>query len=118
MKRVAISVRSKNGLESAIDPRFGRAPAFVIVDVEKRKVVAEFDNDFFYVVQGAGAGAAAKMSKEGVNAVISGSFEPKECTTLQMLGIDIWLAPDSITAEQALERLVSGLLQQMKVKVR
>ena len=116
-RRVAISVRNRNGLESALDPRFGRAPAFVIADVESGGLVAEFDNDFAQEAQGAGTATAARISGERVDAVISGAFGPKAYEALNKLGIEMWLAPDTITAHEALARFALGILEPMKMKV-
>ncbi len=116
-KRVAISIRCKNGLESLLDSRFGRAPAFVIVDLDSREITSEFENEFINEVHGAGTGAAARMSKEGVDAVISGRFGPKAYEALSQLDIEMWLVPDRITAREAVARLELGELEQMRVKV-
>ena len=104
-KHVAVSVRRRGGLQSALDPRFGRAPAFVIVDLDSREVITEFDNEFVDEVQGAGTGAAARMSKEGVDTVISGRFGPKAYEALSQLGVEMWVAPDWVTAGEAIARL-------------
>ena len=37
--RIAVSADSDNGLDSAVNPHFGRCPLFVLVDVEKGSVV-------------------------------------------------------------------------------
>ncbi len=116
-KRVAISVQHKWGLESEIDPRFGRAPAFVIVNMETKQVVIEMDNGFANDAQGAGTGAAAEMSGAKVNVVISGRFGPKAYEALNRLGIEMRLAPDGINVKEALLRLESGTLEQMTLKV-
>ena len=116
-KCVAISVCRKNGIDSALDHRFGRAPAFVIIDLDSRKVICEFDNESINQVQGAGTGAAARIAKEGVDGVISGRFGPKAYEALKQLGIEMWVAPDTITAAEAITRLESGELEHMEVKV-
>ena len=51
-KRVAITVESKNGLQSSLDPRFGRARAFLIVDPDSREIIAELDNDSENIAHG------------------------------------------------------------------
>lgn len=113
---VAISVRRKDGLDSAVDPRFGRAPAFIIVDPDTYEVVAEFDNAFAAEVLGAGTAVAAEMSRFGVRAVISGSFGPKAYQALNKFGVEMWLSPGDITAAEAFERFVSGTLERMIVR--
>ncbi|MCP4606316.1 MAG: dinitrogenase iron-molybdenum cofactor [Proteobacteria bacterium] len=116
-KRVAVSIRRKGGVDLPIDSKFGRAPAFVVFDLESREVISEFENEFVNDAQGAGIGAAARMFKEGVDAVISGRFGPKAYEALAELGIEMWFAPDWITAGEAIARLKSGELEQMRIKV-
>ena len=110
-KRVAMSVESKNGLQSLLDPRFGRAPAFLIVDPDDRQIIAELDNDSADVAHGAGTGSAARMSAHDVEIVISGRFGPKADQALAQLGIEMKIAPDGLTADQALDMLAAGTLQ-------
>ena len=110
-KRVAISVESKIGLQSLLDPRFGRARAFLIVDPDARQIIAELDNDSADVAHGAGTGSAAKMSAHDVEIVISGRFGPKADHALGQLGIEMRIAPPGLTADQALDMLAAGTLQ-------
>ncbi len=107
-KRVAISVGSAEGLESILDPRFGRAHAYVVVDVDTNTVVAELYNTARQAAHGAGTGAAAMMASNYVNAVISGRFGPKAFQALNGLDIDMWTAPDGITVKDAVSKYVSG----------
>ncbi len=116
-KRIAISVQRHWGLESELDSRFGRAPAFVIVDLATKQVLAELDNGFANDPQGAGTGAAAQMSGAKVDSVISGRFGPKAYEALNRLGIEMWLAPEGITAKEVLNQFESGTLSQMTLKV-
>ncbi len=115
-KHIAVSVRRKCGLESSIYYWFGRAPAFVVVDLSSKEVIAEFNNQYLDEATGAGAGAVATMSKEGVDAVISGRFGQEASKALSQLGIEMWFAPDWITAGEALDRLAAGDLEKMKSK--
>jgi len=110
-KRVAITVESKNGLQSLLDPRFGRARAFLVTDLESRNIIAEVDNESGDLAHGAGTGSAATMSAHDVNVVISGRFGPKADQALSQLGIEMRIAPADITAGQALDMLAEGTLQ-------
>jgi predicted Fe-Mo cluster-binding NifX family protein len=93
-----------------LDPRFGRAPVFLIVGPDGREIVAELDNESADLAQGAGTGAAATMSSHGVGTVISGRFGPKAEQALRQLGIEMRAAPADLSAEQALEMLDAGTL--------
>jgi len=110
-KRVAITVTSQNGLQSSLDPRFGRAQAFLIVDLDSRDIIAELDNESADLAHGAGTGSAAMMSAHDVQIVISGRFGPKAEQALSQLGIEMRIAPADFTAEQALDMLAAGTLQ-------
>ncbi len=112
-KRVAITVQSKNGLKSLMDPRFGRAKVFLIVDAVSGDVITELDNANVAAAHGAGTGAAAVMNGNQVDVVISGRFGPKAFQSLETLQIEMWSAPDGISAEEALLQYRAGTLQRI-----
>ena len=114
--RVAVTTRKAEGLASPLDPVFGRAAAFLVLDAETRAVVATMDNPLRDSDQGAGTGAAALMNEARVDAVISGQFGPKAYEALHRFDIAMWNAPDGITAEEALDRLLRGELRKMEIK--
>jgi len=118
-KRIAVTSASTDGLDAQLDPRFGRAMTFLIVDVDgdNRKIVAQIKNSSVQAAHGAGTGAAAIMSDNEVNAVISGSFGPKAYQALDQLGIEMWTTNDQITASEALDKLAAKELTKMAVKV-
>jgi predicted Fe-Mo cluster-binding NifX family protein len=116
-KRVAVSVKSTDGLDSLVDPRFGRAHAFLIVELETGEIAEQFFNNAASASQGSGTEAAVAMKANSVNAVISGAFGPKAFQALNALNVEMWTAPYGVTAREALDRLKAGSLQQMKVKV-
>lgn len=116
-RRVAISIKSMDGLDSTIDPRFGRAYAFLIVDTEPREVVAQFFNDAASAAHGSGTAAAVSMNSNDVEAVISGRFGPKAIQSLEAFKIEMWTAPEGITAQEAIDRFIDGDLEQTKMKV-
>ncbi len=109
-RRVAISVESKEGFESSVDPRFGRANAFVIFDSDTGEFIDEFDNEYADTVHGAGTATALAMSNNIIDAVISGGFGQKAYQMLSELGIEMWIAPD-ITVEEAMGWFDSGILE-------
>ncbi len=112
-RRIAISVAGPGGLAAHLDPRFGRAQAFLMVDLDSREIFREFENDAVNAAHGAGTGAAAIMSENTVDVVISGSFGPKAYQALEALSIEMWIAPAGITATKALDRLAAGTLEKM-----
>jgi predicted Fe-Mo cluster-binding NifX family protein len=112
-KKVAITVQSKDGLTSLMDPRFGRAKAFLIVDEASGQVITELDNANVAAAHGAGTGTAAVMNANQVDVVISGSFGPKAFQSLETLQIEMWSAPEGLTAGEVLIRYKAGTLQQI-----
>ena len=53
-RRVAISVMTMDGLDSVMDPRFGRAHGFVVTDVDASDGAMEIPNEARNVAHGAG----------------------------------------------------------------
>ncbi len=115
-KKIAITVQRMGELDEPMDSRFGRTPAFLLVD-EGSDVVTAIDNAAAAAAHGAGTSAAASMAKQGVNAVISGRFGPKAYDALAALGVEMWTAPGGLTARQALEQYRAGTLQRCNVEV-
>ncbi len=110
-KRVALTVESMNGLESTIDPRFGRAYAYVVVDVDTCTLAAQLGNAMRKAAHSAGTEAAAVMAGNSVVAVISGRFGRKSFQALGNIGIEMWTAPRGITVKEAVTRFVAGRLR-------
>ncbi len=111
-KRVAITVVSKEGLDAKIDPRFGRAEYFLIVDLPERKIVDLIANGAKDLAHGAGTGSAAVMSDNDVHTVMSGRFGPKAEQGLIKLGIELVLVPSDKTAGEVLDMFEAGTLGQ------
>ena len=114
MSKIAISVlRGGQGLRASMDDRFGRAEAFLVVERETGEAIETIDNASLEASHGAGPGAANILKSAGVDAVISGRFGPKAFDALRALGIEAWLAPPGLTAEEAVRLLQDGVLEQM-----
>ena len=114
-KLIALTLEHAGDLDAPIDPRFGRAGAFLIVDADTKEIVSTIDNESVEAAHGAGTGAAATMSSNNVDAVISGRFGPKAYDALSRLGIQMWTAPQGLTARQALDKMIAGELTQMQI---
>ena len=103
-----IAVTSKGEtLDSRMDPAFGRAKGFIIVDVESREF--EFVNNTQNVnaAQGAGIQAARIVAEYGVRCVISGHCGPKAFRTLKAAGIQVIVGFDG-TVTEAVDRFEEG----------
>jgi predicted Fe-Mo cluster-binding NifX family protein len=108
--RVAVSTQG-DGLESMVDPRFGRAKGFLLIDTDSGEVSALPNTQNLNAVQGAGIQSAKNIADAGVEAVISGNVGPKAFTTLNAAGIRVYLAADC-TVGEAVESLKNGSLQE------
>lgn len=112
VKRVVVTAVRESGLEADMDPRFGRAPWFVLVDLESGEVKEVIANTSLTAAHGAGTGAAALVSSHGADAVISGRFGPKARQALLAMGLSLWTAPDGLTVGQVVARMRSNALKQ------
>ncbi|HID98422.1 MAG TPA: dinitrogenase iron-molybdenum cofactor biosynthesis protein [Thermodesulfobacteriaceae bacterium] len=105
--KIAVSATGK-GISASIDPRFGRAGYFVIVDADSVQVVDVIDNSIAQnAAHGAGINAATMIVEAGVDSVITGKVGPKAYAVLEAAGIKV--IPDcSGTVLDAVEQFKSG----------
>ena len=86
--KIAISSSGKT-LDSEVDPRFGRAEYFIIVDPETMDFEVVENNQNLNLPQGAGIQAGKTVADHKVAALITGHCGPKAFTVLQAAGIQI-----------------------------
>jgi predicted Fe-Mo cluster-binding NifX family protein len=89
--KVAVSATGKD-LDSQLDPRFGRAEYFLVVDTVTMEVYA-IENTASLAAGGAGIQAAQKVAGEGVESVITGSVGPNAMDVLKAAEIPVFSAP-------------------------
>ena len=110
MSKIAVTSEGP-GLDDQVDPRFGRAAGFVVVDLESMET-RYIDNGQTQVMgQGAGIQAAEIMAKSGVSCVLTGFAGPKAFKALSAVKIAVVQDLEGITVRQAVERFQSGVLQ-------
>jgi len=110
MKTIAISSEGPT-LDDLVDPRFGRAAGFIVIDPETM--------DFEYVdngagqarTQGAGIQAAETVSQAGVEGVLTGFVGPKAFQALAATNIKVAQDLENITVRDAVERFKQGRIQ-------
>ena len=85
--KVCISA-SANSLDAPVDPRFGRCPYFIIVDLETMQFEA-IPNPASNAVGGAGIQAAQIVASKGAKVVITGNVGPNAFQALSAAGIKI-----------------------------
>jgi predicted Fe-Mo cluster-binding NifX family protein len=109
---VKITISSQGGsLDSAVDPRFGRAGQFILYDTEKASFEVISNAQGLESAQGAGIKAAETISRLGARVVITGHCGPNAFQTLKAAGIDVVLGAEGCTVSQALEKYKSGQLK-------
>ena len=96
------------GLDSPIDPRFGRAPFFVVVDLES-SAVESVQNTSADARGGAGIQAAQRLAGLGVGALITGNVGPNAIQTLSAAKINVYQSRGG-TVREAVEQFQKGEL--------
>lgn len=96
--KVLITSQGKD-LSSPVDPRFGRAMCFLVVDTESGELKPVDNTQNLNAPQGAGIQAAENASRQGVDAVLTGHCGPKAFATLRAAGIKIYTGAEGTVAE-------------------
>ncbi len=106
--KIAITTSGKD-LNAPLDSRFGRAPLFLIYDLDAKtfEVVDNVQN--LNAAQGAGIQSAQNIARLGVKALVTGHCGPKAFRVLQAAGIKIFNC-DAATTGEALDLYKSGKL--------
>ena len=111
MSRLAMGViDGSHGLQSILDGRFGRTPAFVVVDSETGQLLEVLDNEGRHAGHGAGLSAAALVQEHAIDGVVAAHFGPKASQTLQAMGIEMLLGTAGETVARTLDAFGEGLL--------
>jgi predicted Fe-Mo cluster-binding NifX family protein len=100
---------SGDNLTAALDSRFGRAPKFLIYDLEQNTHEVIDNNQNRNAAQGAGIQSAETVARQGVEAIVTGHCGPKAFRTLKAAGIKIYNS-NADTISDALEMYRSGKL--------
>jgi predicted Fe-Mo cluster-binding NifX family protein len=88
--KVAISARGKD-LEARIDPRFGRAPYFLVVDMDTMECQAVSNQASKHARQGPGIQAANLVADKHPAAVLTGNCGPNAFEVLKAADIAVIL---------------------------
>jgi predicted Fe-Mo cluster-binding NifX family protein len=107
--KIAISSSGKT-LDSAVDPRFGRAEYFIIVDSETMDFEVVENSQNLNLPQGAGIQAGKTIADNNVAALITGHCGPKAFKVLQSAGIKIMTGASGKVAD-AIAQFKSGELE-------
>ena len=107
--RIAISSTGKQ-LDSNLDPRFGRAAYFIILDVETMAYEAVENTRNLNFPQGAGIQAGKALADQQVDALITGHCGPKAFKVLRNAGVKIITGAGGKVAD-AIDQFKKGELE-------
>jgi predicted Fe-Mo cluster-binding NifX family protein len=107
MVKIAVSCEEP-GLDSQVDPRFGRAAGFCIVDPDTLEFKFVDNGSSQAMAQGAGIQAAETVCRSGANVVLTGSVGPKAFRALSAAGIQVGQNLDNLTVRQAIAKFKAG----------
>ncbi|OQX66110.1 MAG: dinitrogenase iron-molybdenum cofactor biosynthesis protein [Desulfococcus sp. 4484_242] len=106
--KVAVSATG-NGLDSEVDPRFGRCAYFIVVDTDTMGYEV-FDNANLSLGGGAGIQSAQFVASKGAKAVITGNCGPNAVRTLAAAGVEL-IVGQSGTVRRVVEDFKAGKLK-------
>ncbi|MFA5238182.1 MAG: NifB/NifX family molybdenum-iron cluster-binding protein [Phycisphaerae bacterium] len=105
--KIAITSIGKT-LDSQVDPRFGRAACFIIIDTETMDFNV-IENENIVAAGGAGISSAKVVIDAGAEAVLTGNCGPNAERTLTAAGVKLFTGATATVAE-AVELFKSGKL--------
>jgi len=108
--RIAVTSQGRE-TTSPVDPRFGRAKYFAVVDTESGEWSVADNTQNLNALQGAGIQAGKNVVDLNVQAVITGHVGPKAFATLQAGGVRIYTGADGTVAD-AVEQFQAGQLEE------
>ena len=108
MSKIAITSEGP-GLDDLVDPRFGRAAGFVVVDVENMNTSYIDNGQTQVMARGAGIQAAQLVAGAGVECVLSGFVGPKAFKALSAVKIKVVQdLGEGMTVREAVEKFKRG----------
>jgi len=110
--KIAFSTSGET-LESPLDLRFGRAPQFLVYDLDGGTFEAVDNRQNMNAAQGAGIQSAETVARLGVQSLVTGHCGPKAFRVLLAAGIKVYTT-DAPTVAAALELYRSGKLTEAK----
>ena len=96
--KVALTTSGET-LEAPLDPRFGRAPRFLVYDTDTTAFEIVDNRAGLEAAQGAGIQAAERLARLGVRGLVTGHCGPKALRVLDQAGIEVYNTDASTVAE-------------------
>jgi predicted Fe-Mo cluster-binding NifX family protein len=110
MDKIAVTC-DEPSLDAAVDPRFGRAAGFLIVNPETWEYEYLDNGQSQTMAQGAGIQAAELVANSGVKTVLTGFVGPKAYAALSAAGIRVGQNLENVTVREAVERFKAGKVE-------
>ena len=107
--KIAVTAQGRD-FNAPVDPRFGRASCFVVVDTETGAFSVADNAQNLNALQGAGIQAGRTVVDLGVGAVITGNVGPKAFATLTAGGVKVYTGATGDVGE-AIEQFKAGALK-------
>lgn len=112
--RVVIPTNTPDGLMAKRGAHFGKAPFYVIVDIENGEI-----KDVNFTKNpghsgGACGNAVANIKNLGADALIVSGIGPNPLMGFKKEGIKVYF-DDSVTVEESVKKLIEGKLQELDV---
>ena len=104
----AVVSAQRPDIDALVDPRFGRAPWLVVVDVESGAWSAHANDA--EGERNAGLAAAATAIELGADAVVTGNVGPNAHHVLTTRGLGVHQAGNGVTVRDAVAALADGRL--------
>jgi predicted DNA-binding protein (UPF0251 family)/predicted Fe-Mo cluster-binding NifX family protein len=110
MTKIAITSEGPT-LDDALDPRFGRAAGFIVVDPESLEFEYVDNGASQAMAQGAGIQAAENIARAGAKVLLTGYVGPKAFMALEAAGIKVAQNLENMTVRQAVEQFNAGQVE-------
>jgi len=110
--KIAISSTGKD-LESEIDPRFGRCPYFLIIEIKDKKIknLKAIQNTAKAQSGGAGITAGEIVAKQNVNAIITTNLGPRAFDVFEQFKIKVYQGQGKI--KELVNEFIKGNLKEL-----
>ncbi|MFO7727810.1 MAG: NifB/NifX family molybdenum-iron cluster-binding protein [Desulfonatronovibrio sp.] len=110
MSKVAVTSEGPT-LQDKVDPRFGRAAGFIIVDTDTMENSYVDNGQSQAMAHGAGIQAAQRVADAGADVVLTGSVGPKAADALKGAGVKSVQGLGGMSVQEAVEKYKSGQAQ-------
>ena len=110
--KIAFTTSGKT-LDAPLDSRFGRAPNFLVYDLDRETYEIVDNQQNFNAAQGAGIQSAQTVARLGVSCLVTGHCGPKAFQVLSAAKIEIY-SSNAPSVSEALTAYKNGELEVVK----